>query len=80
MKTYDGDGYYFITLPVCTPAACSFPGENARSWEALGEANHSPVYSPRPSLVHRVGQALLVVLGPGRNWLVRRESQNLASR
>ena len=21
-----------------TPAACSFPGENARSWEALGEA------------------------------------------
>ena len=20
------------------PAACSFPGENARSWEALGEA------------------------------------------
>ena len=24
--------------PVCTPAACSFPGENARSWEALGEA------------------------------------------
>ena len=23
---------------VATPAACSFPGENARSWEALGEA------------------------------------------
>ena len=21
-----------------TPTACSFPGENARSWEALGEA------------------------------------------
>ena len=21
-----------------TPAACSFPGKNARSWEALGEA------------------------------------------
>ena len=21
-----------------TPAACSFPGENARSWEALGPA------------------------------------------
>ena len=21
-----------------TPAACFFPGENARSWEALGEA------------------------------------------
>ena len=21
-----------------TPAACSFPGENARSWEELGEA------------------------------------------
>ena len=27
------------TRPVShTPAACSFPGENARSWEALGEA------------------------------------------
>ena len=28
-----------------TPAACSFPGENARSWEALGEARrrHSRV-------------------------------------
>ena len=23
---------------VYTPAACSFPGENARSWDALGEA------------------------------------------
>ena len=32
-----------ITMPhtflaIWTPAACSFPGENARSWEALGEA------------------------------------------
>ena len=25
-------------IPVDTPAACSFPGENARSWGALGEA------------------------------------------
>ena len=25
-------------LSLHTPAACSFPGENARSWEALGEA------------------------------------------
>ena len=25
-----------------TPAACSFPGENARSWEALGEARPGP--------------------------------------
>ena len=24
-----------------TPADCSFPGENARSWEALGEARPS---------------------------------------
>ena len=24
--------------PGTSPAACSFPGENARSWEALGEA------------------------------------------
>ena len=23
---------------ICQTAACSFPGENARSWEALGEA------------------------------------------
>ena len=23
---------------ILRPAACSFPGENARSWEALGEA------------------------------------------
>ena len=28
--------YRFNAIP--TPAACSFPGENARSWEALGEA------------------------------------------
>ena len=28
-----------------TPAACSFPGENARSWEALGEAR--PGLRPR---------------------------------
>ena len=25
-------------VPYIAPAACSFPGENARSWEALGEA------------------------------------------
>ena len=27
-----------VSQASCAPAACSFPGENARSWEALGEA------------------------------------------
>ena len=27
-----------VTLKVLDPAACSCPGENARSWEALGGA------------------------------------------
>ena len=43
-----------------TPAACSFPSENARSWEALGEARPGSVmsdsypmdYSPPGSSVH----------------------------
>ena len=39
-------------------------------------ANHSPVYSPRPSLVHRVGQALLVVLGTQRE----KKTQTLAQK
>ena len=27
-----------LSMRLHTPAACSFPGENARSWGALGEA------------------------------------------
>ena len=27
-----------MPIPATRPAACSFPGENDRSWEALGEA------------------------------------------
>ena len=39
-----------------TPAACSFPGENARSWEALGEAR--PLQGAA-ALRGRAGQAVL---------------------
>ena len=30
--------HQFFGAQLSLPAACSFPGENARSWEALGEA------------------------------------------
>ena len=33
---------------ICSPAACSFPGENARSWEALGATRVS--WSPLSGL------------------------------
>ena len=36
------------TLQWVAPAACSSPGENARSWEALGEARPGP---PRLALL-----------------------------
>ena len=39
-------------------------------------ANRSPVYSPRPSVIHRVGQALLVVLGMQRE----KKTQTLAQK
>ena len=35
------------------PAACSFPGENARSWEALGEARN-PEIPVAPGVEHYV--------------------------
>ena len=36
--TADGDCSHEIKRRLLLGAACSFPGENARSWEALGEA------------------------------------------
>ena len=32
----------------CAPAACSFPGEKARSWGALGGGNQGPSTAPHP--------------------------------
>ena len=37
MEGVDG-GYVAGDKALAAPAACSFPGEKARSWEALGEA------------------------------------------
>ena len=38
--------------PLDTPAACSFPGENARSWGALGEARPGQSSLSAMGLVH----------------------------
>ena len=66
-----------------TPAACSFPGENARSWEALGGGNQGPS-APGWGRQHEIplavgGGSVPVVLPgvanvagnpPGARWLL----------